>query len=337
MPNLKYATQLTRLNYGFNQITTFPDLSNNLLLAELSLDHNQLKSIPSLHSFTLLTNLELQNNYLTYAELTKIASHPNYSSNFILFNQNTLINRDTLLYVGNAITFECPFDINTAGTSYQWKKNGVNINNATQNKYTIPKLAITDSANYTCEIKNTNLPNTSINGVNYYLRIIHCPLTSNIYVKQMKPITCEENGVLEVELKNLQNDSVLFILTNLYNNTATTNTNGHFDDLQHQSYQLQIKASPNCVVNYPSTIYVDKISDCKETYITPNGDGDRDTYEIEGTGTAFIYNKNGVLVNKLSLPQAWDGTDLSGKMVDVGLYFIRLNNEKKSLQISVLY
>jgi hypothetical protein len=125
-------------------------------------------------------------------------------------------------------------------------------------------------------------------------------------------------------------------LTSKTTNKITSNTSGTFTDLTEQTYNLEIKTSPSCIVKYPKTIVLNKTT-CNETFISPNGDGDHDSYTFESSGTVSIYNKNGILVNKFNAPYTWDGTDFSGKLVDVGLYFIYINNEKKSTHISVVY
>lgn len=336
IPSLKRLTKLTKINFGYNQLTSFPDISNNTLLTDLSVDNNNLRKIPSLLVLTALSVVELHNNYFSYNDLYNVSLHPNYSSSFVLFNQKDQPQIDTLLYVGSDMEFKSAIDPFTPNTTYQWFKNGVNITNATSYNLILPNVSITDSASYTCVVKNSNFTGISMLGANYFLRVLNCPKPSDIVIYRTKDITCEENGYIDVGLKNLVNDSVRYTLTSKSTNTIFTNSNGRFNDLNEQTYSLQIKTSPSCVVNYPNTIVLNKAT-CKEVYLTPNGDGDHDTYSFETTGTVSIYNKNGVLVNKFTSPFVWEGTDFSGKMVDIGLYFVYQNNEKKSIQISVIY
>lgn len=61
--------------------------------------------------------------------------------------------------------------------------------------------------------------------------------------------------------------------------------------------------------------------------ITPNGDGISDTYFIEETGTAKIYDLRRKLIKTLSAPATWDGTNHSGALLDAGFYIIILNDK----------
>jgi gliding motility-associated-like protein len=75
-----------------------------------------------------------------------------------------------------------------------------------------------------------------------------------------------------------------------------------------------------------------KVNECTDKCIkeiTPDGDGINDTYYISDSGTAKIYDRNGVLIKQLSLPSSWDGTTANNALGTSGLYLIDINGEKQ--------
>lgn len=63
---------------------------------------------------------------------------------------------------------------------------------------------------------------------------------------------------------------------------------------------------------------------------SPDGDGRFETFFIEGTGTAKIYQPGGRLIKTLTLPAYWDGTDKNGQLVNAGYYAIIINDSTYS-------
>ncbi|MFN8438998.1 MAG: gliding motility-associated C-terminal domain-containing protein [Cytophagales bacterium] len=59
-----------------------------------------------------------------------------------------------------------------------------------------------------------------------------------------------------------------------------------------------------------------------QSFFTPNGDGEADTYFVENKGSVKIYNKTGNLVKSIMGPAYWDGTDNSGNPLAPGIYFV---------------
>ncbi|MBX9853225.1 MAG: immunoglobulin domain-containing protein [Cytophagaceae bacterium] len=88
--------------------------------------------------------------------------------------------------------------------------------------------------------------------------------------------------------------------------------------------------------NVPSVTLVSvsfylEVKDCGDKCfkeITPDGDGINDSYYISDQGTAKIFDKNGVMVKKLSTPATWDGSLDNGSIGTTGLYLIEINGEK---------
>ncbi|MCU0429128.1 MAG: gliding motility-associated C-terminal domain-containing protein [Cytophagaceae bacterium] len=83
--------------------------------------------------------------------------------------------------------------------------------------------------------------------------------------------------------------------------------------------------------------YVLKFVDEQEgkDLFTPNEDGNADEFYIEGSGEAVIYNKQGQVIRRLSLPAYWDGKDQKGNAMPPGVYTLEVP-EQKVRKISLL-
>lgn len=61
---------------------------------------------------------------------------------------------------------------------------------------------------------------------------------------------------------------------------------------------------------------------------SPNGDGNYDSYFIDGSGTAKIFDTEGKLIIELPLPVNWDGRDKNGNIASTGYYAIIINGQE---------
>ena len=64
-----------------------------------------------------------------------------------------------------------------------------------------------------------------------------------------------------------------------------------------------------------------------EPIVSPDGDGQYDTYFISETGMAKIIDLDGNVINEISTPANWDGTKKSGGIANAGYYAIVVNNK----------
>jgi hypothetical protein len=62
---------------------------------------------------------------------------------------------------------------------------------------------------------------------------------------------------------------------------------------------------------------------------SPNGDGVRDEFFIEKSGTAKIFDKNGKTIQQLETPAYWNGSTNHGQPAPGGYYLILINDEKQ--------
>ena len=70
--------------------------------------------------------------------------------------------------------------------------------------------------------------------------------------------------------------------------------------------------------------------------ITPNGDGEDDSYFFQQTGILKVYNKNGEIVKTLTLPSVWDGSGNDGTATP-GYYVGEINGGTEKVRISILH
>jgi hypothetical protein len=66
----------------------------------------------------------------------------------------------------------------------------------------------------------------------------------------------------------------------------------------------------------------------KSDVFSPNGDGIYDSYYIEESGKAKIYDLGGNLVRELDAPAYWDGLKANGALADAGFYAVVVNSGK---------
>ncbi len=115
------------------------------------------------------------------------------------------------------------------------------------------------------------------------------------------------------------------------------------------SVNVTVRDATNCFVNLGAVTLVDIPEECLRIpdAFTPNGDDTNDTWVIENidnfpNAVVTIYNRWGqvVYVGKQG-DEAWDGTDMDGKMVATGsfLYLLKLYNGTEPLAgiVSVIY
>lgn len=57
------------------------------------------------------------------------------------------------------------------------------------------------------------------------------------------------------------------------------------------------------------------------------------SYNIKDFGIGKIYNQEGRLVNELNIPSSWDGTDNSGNLLPMGLYYLITDNSVYPIMI----
>ncbi len=150
-------SSLETLNLFRNYLTSIPsEISNLTQLSGLTLTRNEINELPDLSGLLNLNALAIDENKLDFEDLEST----NYS-----FNDYTVYDdQDRINYTySNGNISVSP---GGTGTTYQWYKNEVLIEGATNNT-----LNITDTENstYHCEMSNSNFPKLVLKSVKAYL------------------------------------------------------------------------------------------------------------------------------------------------------------------------
>lgn len=127
----------------------FVNLTN---LGDLYISNNKFEDLPDLSSLTFLRRLLIDNNKFTFEDIEPNIGVPRWE--FIYWPQDSVgVEQDTTIDEGSSLTILVT--VGGAHNIYQWKKDGIRINGATDSSYTINSVNSTDADNYTCEITNT--------------------------------------------------------------------------------------------------------------------------------------------------------------------------------------
>jgi len=146
-------SNLTRL-FLFNNELTGPvpiEIVDLTLLESVQISDNQLTSLPDLSPLTALTDLYIQDNQFTFKDIEKNIT---VAQTFIYSPQDSIgILQDTTINIGDDLTFE----VSAGGIStvYQWIKDELDIQGATDSVYTITTAQSEDSGVYWCRVVNT--------------------------------------------------------------------------------------------------------------------------------------------------------------------------------------
>jgi hypothetical protein len=109
---------------------------------------------------------------------------------------------------------------------------------------------------------------------------------------------------------------------------------GYFPHLGENQYILTGKVG-NCQKQIGDKITLPE-EDCKDVYITADGDGIDDFYYFTTQGKVSISDKFGNVVTELNTPTRWEATG-RGQKVAPGLYFANINDGEKMIRITVVY
>lgn len=123
------------------------------------------------------------------------------------------------------------------------------------------------------------------------------------------------------------------------NNTlATSSASGQFRQIVPGLYTLKVIDAQGCEKTIANSIDLrlpstPRASDPSARAFTPNGDGQDDTFFLDGTGEARIFNRQGRFVKRLPLPAYWDGTDQDGKPLEMGLYILEYQGKNERVTL----
>jgi|GEM_PF-1485816 internalin A len=337
LPSMKALTDLTRLNAGKNNLTQTPDLSANTQMSILAFDNNFLTEGPNLSLMNGLTSVKLYNNYLSFEDLLPYTTIPGFASNFDVTPMKPLPCIDTVrAYYDELANVSTGIDETVSNVTYTWMEGTSTIATVTNDTVQIKEASgssVTQRFLY-ATLTHPSIPDLTLITDSIVVKFYSCP--GNAAVKYTTTRTdCSNSGTIKVDIQGYVAPHTTYQLHSESLGENTFYHSNYMSGLIDTAYTLHINFSPTCSLDYINTIKMPFV-DCKEVFITPNGDGDMDTYFITGTGNAVIYDKNGKEVKRVNLPYEWNGYGSNG-LVSVGYYIIVINGGKDRLYISVLY
>jgi hypothetical protein len=332
LPDLNLYPYLIRLNAGTNKLTQVPDVSLNKRLRILSLNDNLFTSGPDLIGIDSLTTVELYNNYLSFKDLVPYLSYPSFNSVFKISPQLNF--PGATIQLNNLDTLQIPgIDAGTSGVIYQWYFNGQLLSSTSDSLKIIPFTPSNEGTYYGKET-HPSFPGLVLTTDNYIVTSSSCLSFSGISFI-IDEINCLKAGTLNIQWTSPPLQPLSYSIQSLSGKTYSSPT-GSFKGLTESDYILTVKSGSSCQKQYPGTIHI-PTEECTETYITPDKDGDKDSFYFTASGKVVIYDKNGAVVKTLLIPSEWDGSSKLGKLVGQGYYVADINDGQELIKISVLY
>lgn len=331
IPSLANLPKLKNINVALNKLTESPDFSKNYLLDSIVIDKNEITKAPKVNHIPHLSLFSIFNNRLTFSELEKLKSVNSDTS--YLFPQKSIPAGNVVNikeFENSTFTYEKE---TSSFVQYQWMKNGNTLTNKKTNTLTINTVLKADSGYYYILLTDPLFPGIELHTDSFQLRVLPC-LDYNSFSFATKPITCTSKGEIQITNNSSENINKYF-LTGVNTGAKLEAQNGLFENLSETKFLLTIQKNELCSIDNPSIIYLPK-NDCKEVIITPNGDGDQDSYYFQQDGIAKIYSKDGVLQTTLQIPTEWKGLSNSGNVAP-GYYYAEINNGSEFVLISVIY
>ena len=150
--------------------------------------------------------------------------------------------------------------------------------------------------------------------------------------------SCKTGGGLTVSLASVKGGVPPYSVRLEYEGSVKENVApfylSTFANLKDGLYNLYIRDSNGCEQPYKPQIVIRRDETCRPDLLSPNSDGQEDTYYLPDVGTVKIFNRNGVKIKELTAPAFWDGTDNTGQLVPMGLYVIV--TEGRKIEVTVV-
>lgn len=332
-PSLATWTKIQNFEASNNKLTAAPYFGTNTTLQTVDLSSNSISSF-DFKGCTSLRRVKLDQNKLIFSELIKVLAISRYDTIFRLFPQQALtVGRPISSIEGNSATLSTGVDKNVSNVSYEWYKNGRLDTTITGDILTLTHLQLHDAGVYTCRIKHLSFANFYLETDAFHLSVALC-IDLNTASVIPTEINCMKTGTLDVTLSPAVTH-LTYILESPKSGKSFTSSTGRFQGLTEPTYTLSVQTATGCRKIYPKEIKI-PFQRCKDYLITPDNDGNADTFYFEESGKAEIYDKRGNLIRKMSIPAEWDCFSEKGK-VPSGYYIANINDGESQIGLSVVY
>ena len=331
LPSLSTLPNLIELSVDHNKLSQLPDISFANQLKIINVSTNQLTDFPDISAFANLTSVAIQNNQLSFQDILPQTAHPSFSSIFQVSPQDTLLNYPLITLYRNApSSVIAGVDAGIVSNSYTWYKDENLLSSITESILLSPP-SLSDEGYYLCTIKNSSplLASLTIVVKSAKVTVSSC-FNAVLFNYTMPSNLCMEGALLEFNESSISSlyKPFNYLLLPLYNQNTYYSTTTSIKKIEPGKYDLKITDVNNCSLVLKEFISIPVPEDC-DNIITPNGDGIDDSYFISKAGKAKVYSKAGLVIKEFSLPNHWDATDASGKLVPMGYYVILINDKEK--------
>ncbi len=328
VPSMNNCVLLEYLICSENNVTTVPNITNCTLLKELWMPECRLTTLPNLSSYAALHTVNVSGSRLSYEDILPSTGNPGFNlTDFNFTDQQPGTAFTVNAMTSNAVELDLGYDNAITNSIYTWFKDGVFYMNTTVNKLNFASVTFANDGVYTCTITNTTpaLSGLTIQSRPITLRVSPCIVSNNLHYS-IDNTACTYPIAVTLDESSFSAGTAPFTYT-LENKTDTLAfSTSSFTLSKEGVYDIIVKDATGCEVVFESHLVIERNSQCDPVFY-PNGDGVADTYYIENTGTAQIYNRTGDLIKELNVPAYWDGSNKKGQDAPSGLYVIVVNKD----------
>jgi len=324
IPNLNGCVLLEYFVCTNNNVTVLPSFVACTILKELKVFRCKLTSLPDLSMLPLLYVVNAHVNELSYEDIQPLTVLSFYGAS--TFSPQSPGTASTMNVVQlSPVEINLGFDNSTSNIVYTWLKDGVFLTTTTTNKLTFNSVGFANDGIYTCTITNTApvFSSITLNSKPITLKVSPCVISNSIdYTIQNTECNYPINILINESSFTAGTTPFTYVVKNSKENKAFNSPNIIL--INEGTYDLVVTDATGCEVTFASKLIVNRNTQCDPVFY-PNGDGIADTYYIENSGSAKIYDRSGILVKELTIPGNWDGTNMKGELVGSGLYQIVIN------------
>lgn len=327
-PSLSAHPQLTHLRMDGNNFKEFPVVNSTNLVYVQAYDNN-FTSLPDFSATplgTAGTRLHIWNNMLTFEDLLPFVNK-NFDELMMIPQKIVTADTDTSFIALKTFVLKLPFDDAVTNSVYKWYKDNVLIATTSVNQLVIDNADANDAGIYRAEITNSVIPALTLTTGNISLvMIVGADKCAGIGLDGFDVLvtsaSCISGGKVLLTENGAHATSVNeYILKDVDSGAITTSTTPEIVELNPARYNLSLNIA-DCALFWPETIEIVKDQSCESPVISPNNDGTAEDFYVPYQGLAKIYNRQGQVVNEITVPSAWSGTDRSGNPLPMGVYII---------------